>query len=779
MSRAWVTIVFLFMLVGSGAQSIDKLQVVQRYDAYQAMWSKTYVHLVFNQNKYSPGDTVWFKAYFHNEDLTVVSGKQLIELNLIDSIGASKLHLLFNVFDGIGHNQFVIPDQFSAGLYLVTAHSSWMKNFDPTLIFVKRMPIVFKNEVIVAEAPILRAVPEGGHLIRGIQSKVGITSNRKNASIQLVDSDGQEVGKTITDNNGVGAIIFTPLKKFYFARIMGDATQVTLPSTENEGCSLFLQQSNSGESVKIRINSAEGSELRNQELMIIVSSRGKIQFTQTVPPTSSGLVEAILPSNLPSGVMKVSLLTLRGELLASRDYYNDGVPLVISTIVTSKQIYKTREKISIGITLTDQAGQPVTGEFSMKVLNAALFNADAENLLTDELTILSRAQGKFHMNRSDTSWRISLDNFLLVTTEALPWKEILSGKLPIPRYPFTSVIEKTGTAYYNDPPKPMPDLTQILFYLQNNKMIYQTFTVAGGKVGLTIPDIFEPDEFFYIAQTRGRQVSNFKILWDESPIQLPKAPLFREANEDAYASFTIKRNLIEKSYGAYSDQDALALTISKITIVDFEEEINGADVVVKIQDYDSFQAMEEMIKEVVPSMYHRNAGKKNIVRVSLQQPMAPASEDPLYIIDGIATTNTNFFLSLKPAELVTVKVVNRSKKLMPLGLMGKNGIVIVQTKQGNVREPLDDATKLMQGISRPLSFNTRNQKATHPNHPDFRSTLLWNPAIKTNDDGKATIEFYSSDDVGELQIRIDGFTVGGEPFSAIHKVRVVTDAETN
>lgn len=776
MSRAWVTIVFLFILVGSSAQSIDRLQIVQRYDAYQAMWSKTYMNLVFNQNKYSPGDTVWFKAYFLNEDLTGVSGKQLIELNLVDSAGASKLHLLFNVFDGVGHNQFAIPDQLTAGLYLVTVHSSWMKNFDPTLIFKKQLPIVIKNEV-VAEAPILQAVPEGGHLIRGIQSKVGILSNRINAAIQLVDSDGLEVGRTITDSNGIGAITFIPLKQSYFARIMGDSTQVTLSSTEDDGCSLFLQPSNGGESAKIRIASPAESPLRNQQLMIIVSSHGKIQFTQALPPTSSGLIEVLLPSGLPPGVLRISLLNQRGDLLTSRDFYNDGLPLVKPTILTSKQIYKLREKIAMEVILTDQAGRPVIGEFSTKVLNSSLFNFDTENLLADELIILSEARGEFHINRSDTSWQTSLDNLLLVTTNPIPWKEILSGKLPTPRFPLTSVIEKTGTAYTNDPPVPVPDLTQILFYLQKNQMIYQTFTVADGKVGLTIPDIFETDEFFYMAQTRGKDVSNFKIQWDESPFQLPKAPHFREANEDVYASFATKRKLIEKSYSAYGNQQAEGRISNNLTIHSFEDEIDGADIVVKIQDFNSFTTMEEMIKEVVPSMYHRKTNKRSIVRVSLQQPMAPASEDPLYIIDGIATTNTNFFLSLKPADLVTLKIVNKPKKLIPLGLMGKSGIVMVQTKQGIVREPLADASKLVQGISRPLSFKAQNQKSTNPTHPDFRSTLYWNPGITTNADGKATIEFYGSDDVGELQIRIDGFTSEGEPFSATHKVRVVTNPE--
>ena len=54
------------------------------------------------------------------------------------------------------------------------------------------------------------------------------------------------------------------------------------------------------------------------------------------------------------------------------------------------------------------------------------------------------------------------------------------------------------------------------------------------------------------------------------------------------------------------------------------------------------------------------------------------------------------------------------------------------------------------------------------NHlPDFRNTLFWNPDLKTGKDGKAEIEFYSSDESGEYTIAIDGVTTDGKSGKAI------------
>lgn len=53
--------------------------------------------------------------------------------------------------------------------------------------------------------------------------------------------------------------------------------------------------------------------------------------------------------------------------------------------------------------------------------------------------------------------------------------------------------------------------------------------------------------------------------------------------------------------------------------------------------------------------------------------------------------------------------------------------------------------------------------------PQFRSTLYWKPSVETDENGSATIQFYSSDDVAPMLICVEGF-VNGRPFSVTNQL---------
>jgi hypothetical protein len=197
-----------------------------------------------------------------------------------------------------------------------------------------------------------------------------------------------------------------------------------------------------------------------------------------------------------------------------------------------------------------------------------------------------------------------------------------------------------------------------------------------------------------------------------------------------------------------------------------------ADDLILFEEYKLFPTMTETIKEIINPLRTITIGKKKEVKIkSLNK--ARATGEPLYIIDGIATKNTDFFLSLKTSDLIFIKIFRNSKKLARLGFIGKNGIVMVQTKLGNAREPLNKSN-LITGLQMPVRFSAPNyDKGVKSLIPDFRSTIFWAPSISTDANGNAQVAFYTSDDVGSLEIRIDGFSKNGEPFTAFRTIEVV------
>ncbi|MDZ7647311.1 MAG: hypothetical protein U5K54_09100 [Cytophagales bacterium] len=255
--------------------------------------------------------------------------------------------------------------------------------------------------------------------------------------------------------------------------------------------------------------------------------------------------------------------------------------------------------------------------------------------------------------------------------------------------------------------------------------------------------------------------------WEDDQIPLPHAPVWKESQSmDSYAEFTSKRKLIDQSFNVYRPELS-----EKIKASAFEGELASADVVIMVQDDLIFPTVAEMIREIIPPLYHRKTRKGNIVRVGLLPPMIE-TKDPLYIIDGIATKSTDFFLGLNPANIISVKVINDPKKLLPLGLFGRNGIVLVETKTGDAREPLDDPAKKIIGLNRALPFKMPWQTSEILYTPFFRSTIYWNPTISTDSNGKATFEFNCTDDMGRMVIRIDGMA-NGKPFSIVKDFKVV------
>ncbi|WP_342990824.1 MULTISPECIES: hypothetical protein [Bacteroides] len=54
--------------------------------------------------------------------------------------------------------------------------------------------------------------------------------------------------------------------------------------------------------------------------------------------------------------------------------------------------------------------------------------------------------------------------------------------------------------------------------------------------------------------------------------------------------------------------------------------------------------------------------------------------------------------------------------------------------------------------------------------PDLRTTLFWNPDIKTDTNGQATFTFYTSDNSGKLSIIVEGITDKGE---MIHEMKEI------
>lgn len=740
---------------------IDALN--KSYDQFQTRKRATKIQLVFNQEKFYPGEIAFFKAYFLYNDLTLIKGKQLINFSLIDSKGTSIIDFKMNVEDGIGFNQFTLPENLPAGYYLATARSDWMKNFEVDYSAKKQIEVVRKNKIEKVEATNIEIYPEGGNLIFDQTNKVTVATNRPNVELKLIENE-DVVDRIQTNNNGFASFDLKPNNNSSYS-IQFEDVKAKFPNAKYDGIGLNLSATG-----KIHLYTAPKSQLTNELFYLAVSSKGKLIQTEEINFDSDGKTTVqILKTSLPNGVAQISILNQKGDLMASRSCYIVKKETIVASIEANPARFETRQKVNLKIDLTDES-KGIEGEFSIKVLNSPLFGTSIPTGISDEIELYYNSQVRLKIDGSIQDSINAIDQFLISKNEVEPWKEILSENQNRPDYSLSTLIQKTGRASDKEKNSPLPDGTQIIFFLQKDETFYQSITSSNGLFTLNILDIYVDDELFYTAESPdGKAIENLSIEWlknENSTVQ--KATSAKEIIQvDPYADYANKVKLIEKSYSIFTSEIAEEATNDSNGISTFEKSYFEADDLIKFEEYKIFPTMTELIKEVInPLRTVTYEGEKQVKIKSLNKSVATGQ--PVYIIDGIATKNTEFFLALKTNDLVSMKIFRNSKKLARLGFIGKNGIVMVQTKSGNSREKLD-TNNLIQGLNKPLNFEIRKKNPSNTN-PDFRSTVYWNPSVRTDFNGKTIIEFYTTDDTSPLLIQIDGFTSERIPFTAFKTI---------
>lgn len=96
---------------------------------------------------------------------------------------------------------------------------------------------------------------------------------------------------------------------------------------------------------------------------------------------------------------------------------------------------------------------------------------------------------------------------------------------------------------------------------------------------------------------------------------------------------------------------------------------------------------------------------------------SPNGNDPLYIIDGMQTTDANIMNDINPADVENITVLKDAAATAIYGVRASNGIVIVTTKQGQVGSKPTLSFEAFAGVQNPTNF------------PDLMSAQEWSNAF--------------------------------------------------
>lgn len=304
--------------------------------------------------------------------------------------------------------------------------------------------------------------------------------------------------------------------------------------------------------------------------------------------------------------------------------------------------------------------------------------------------------------------------------------------------------------------KKVPDSLKITFFLQNNDFIYPVYTSSNGQFKFPLFKNFVSDNIFYSISHRGLATNNFSIVLDEIfPYPTLIAPEQVNDGQVLYEDFIKRKRLIQKSYEFFLDH-------ANLTKVDQSIDSFQGDMEVNLERFEKFQTMSEIVINILPAVKYRKNQKRESVRIFLQESAQVAANDPLYLIDGVVTDSTEMFLSLDPDKIKTIKIVRSAERLRRFGDLGKNGMLIVESKVlGGLQISPSSKNLFVTGVNKGVTFSYDNYERKSHLAPDVRSCLYWNPSLKLDSVGKATFTFKTGEITGPVRIIITGISQGG------------------
>lgn len=304
--------------------------------------------------------------------------------------------------------------------------------------------------------------------------------------------------------------------------------------------------------------------------------------------------------------------------------------------------------------------------------------------------------------------------------------------------------------------------------------------ISNIKVAFSIPGL---DYIFKIANTNSKGMFYFnlsedhrnqngllKILGSENEdlkISLEESKTFNYDKinfEEFKINSKLKDLIIQKSIYNQIENSYRDFKLNKNNAQNVYSPFYGANAKEYVlDDYKRFPTFKETIVEVIEEVFvKKRKGVSSIHILGNHQ----TGLLPLILIDGRIVIDHNKLVGIK-SKLIKKISVDREKRLYCTQLF--DGIIAIETFKKEIDEDLFETdqtniTLLNSSENKSYFKQIYNGDKKWDRIPDFRSQLLWLPNFKLNKVNEDLV-FYTSDNLGDYEISLEGFTKGGQPVS--------------
>lgn len=636
---------------------------------------------------------------------------------------------------------------------------------DPQYIYKRTFHLpVFTNDFDV------KFFPEGGALLSIPHQNVafkaqGADGFSKEVEGFLFNSKGDTLTNFRSEHNGMGIFTMNPVNNetYYVTVRTNDSItkRFDLPAIEPKGISIAM--SHYKQEIRYEIQKTEATEWP-QKLFLLAHTRGKLAILQPINPKRT--FGKMNDSLFTEGITHFMLIDEQGNALSERLIFVPDHKPNQWQITADQPTYGKREKVSLQIAAKDNEGNPVEGTFSVSITDRKSIQPDslADNILSN-LLLTSDLKGyvedpAYYFLNQDARTLRSID-YLMMTHG---WRRHkMENVLRTPSLNFTNYIEKGQTisgrimGFFGANVKKGP----ICVLAPKYNIIATTETDEKGQ--FIVNTSFRDSTTFLVQARTKKGFAGVDILMDppQYPVATHKAPYFNGATTfmEDYLMNTRDQYYMEGGMRVYN--------LKEVTVTAKRERPSSKSIYTggintytveedRLQGYGqtAFDAASRL-----PSVTITNGSEIHIRN---------NSEPAIIVIDDIVYEDASDILKdIQVSDMSSISLLRGADAII-LGPRASGGAVVITLK-----DPRNLPARPAQGIITytPLGYS-ESVEFYHPTYDtpekknaqrsDFRSTVYWNPELRLDAEGKATIEYYTPDSTAPEDIIIEGVDKNGK-----------------
>jgi hypothetical protein len=762
------------------------------------------VYLFADRELYSTGDTLWFKSYLVS-GLTnkLEPGYKNIYVQLISPTGEVVANrLLLSIF-GEANGDIALADIINAGQYTLRAYTRYLQNFGEESYFHRKIWIskshtpkdVYFPTLVDSSKIDAMFFPAGGNLVLNAANHVafkvvGQDGKGIDASGEVIGEKGDTITTFKTSYLGTGRFVFMPEEgKNYFATIDGcPSFKYEFKNILADGVSVGFKDIVAEVLVSLARNiKTEGT----QTYLLAASHKGIPLFCREVSMDGPSQAVKLSKSLFPRGITKLTLFGQNLKAVAERLVYIDVYNTKSVDIKTNKEKYSMREGVNIEIAPFLPEGDSMAFCLSVAVTDEGYFGEGGMNqtiesylLVDSELKGAIESPASYFYNSDSITSAEKLDLLMMVQGwRSYYWDEILEkapndtigrddagisvggrvkymfrdkavvgGKVVFGPYSRMFLFEQAKT----------DSLGKFRFehlYLQDSAgIIIDAWTPAGKRNAQILP-------------TPGLQ---FDSIMDIATINQAISKL---GTPQKYVEKTLKRYMAVDKF----DPDAGSILLGEVKVVaekpnidkEFYELVKPVTIssdksfTINEDDYKSYSYFYEYLEQYTAFQFD---GEKFLYNGN---PFISV----LFLLDGITIGGpfvANVFGNLSIEETYKIDIY---RNVSFMGSGGVDFVISVITKwdrEGFKPKPWGRTIIRTAGFQQPNAFYSPKYTSEnfYSKKTDNRVTLFWSPSINV-EDGKANLEFYTSDNLGNYIAIVEGISKNGKIISGVKRFKVV------